>query len=82
MGRYITDRTMYYYNYYSMNKNSYKLNYYEKKLRQQELDKLYSPYGGEKAYYTNSIKDWIKEEQKKIVKNDNNKIIQNHQNSD
>jgi len=64
MGRYITDRTQYYYNYYQMKKDTYKMNYYEKKMRMIELEKIYEPYGGEKEYYKNQILNWIKDEKK------------------
>tara|TARA_R100000700_G_C3168777_1_gene143638 strand:- start:1781 stop:2014 length:234 start_codon:yes stop_codon:yes gene_type:complete len=64
MGRYITDRTQYYYNYYQMKKDTYKMNYYEKKMRMAELEKIYEPYGGEKEYYKNQILNWIKDEKK------------------
>ncbi len=64
MGKYITDRSQYYYNYYQMKKDTYKMNYYEKKIKNAELEKIYEPYGGEKAYYKNSILNWIKDEKK------------------
>ena len=64
MGRYITDRSQYYYNYYQQKKDMYKINYYEKKMRNFELEKIYEPYGGERAYYKNQILNWIKDEKK------------------
>ena len=69
--RYITDRSQYYYTYYQMKKDNYKINYYEKKRRNEELQKIYEPYGGEKMYYKNSILNWIKDEKK------NNSLVYN-----
>ena len=40
------------------------MNYYEKKIRMAELEKIYEPYGGERAYYKNQILNWIKDEKK------------------
>lgn len=40
------------------------MNYYEKKIRMAELEKIYEPYGGEQAYYKNQILNWIKDEKK------------------
>tara|TARA_Y100000114_G_scaffold152841_1_gene171830 strand:+ start:3510 stop:3668 length:159 start_codon:yes stop_codon:yes gene_type:complete len=40
------------------------MNYYEKKIRMAELEKIYEPYGGEQSYYKNQILNWIKDEKK------------------
>ena len=55
-------RTEYYRKYYIQNKYRYRLNYEEKKHRQECFDEIYKPYGGEIAYHKNSILKWLKDE--------------------
>ena len=55
-------RTEYYRKYYLHNKHRYRMNYEEKKNRQEIFDEIYKPYGGEVAYHKNSILKWLKDE--------------------
>ena len=55
-------RTEYYRKYYLQNKYRYRMNYEQKKERQQIFDEIYKPYGGEVAYHKNSILKWLKDE--------------------
>ena len=55
-------RTEYYRKYYLQNKYRYRMNYEQKKERQQIFDEIYRPYGGEIAYHKNSILKWLKDE--------------------
>ena len=55
-------RTEYYRKYYLQNKYRYRMNYEQKKERQQIFDEIYKPYGGEIAYHKNSILKWLKDE--------------------
>lgn len=52
------DRTQYYRDYYYRKKDQVKYRYYEKKEQREQCDKLYEPYGGERAYYTMKIKEF------------------------
>tara|TARA_R110000787_G_scaffold125982_3_gene237165 strand:+ start:5661 stop:5855 length:195 start_codon:yes stop_codon:yes gene_type:complete len=52
------DRTQYYKDYYCKTKDHIKYRYYEKKERKSESDKIYEPYGGEKAYYIMKMKEF------------------------
>jgi hypothetical protein len=54
-------RTEYYRRYYNNNKHRYRMNYEEKKERQEIFNEIYKPYGGEKAYHYNSLMKWLKE---------------------
>ena len=63
-------RTEYYRRYYNNNKFRYRMNYEEKKERQQMFNEIYKPYGGEKAYHYNSLMKWLKEEKEKEILRD------------
>ena len=63
-------RTEYYRKYYLHNKHRYRMNYEEKKNRQEIFDEIYKPYGGEVAYHKNSILKWIKEEKENKILRD------------
>ncbi len=63
-------KTEYYRKYYLHNKYRYKMNYEEKKYRQECFNEIYKPYGGERAYHKNSILNWIKEEKEKQILRD------------
>ena len=63
-------RTEYYRRYYNNNKEKYRLNYEEKKERQEIFNEIYKPYGGEKAYHYNSLMKWLKEEKEKEILRD------------
>ena len=65
MGRYIVDRSQYYYHYYQRQKDAIRCAHYEKKLRREEAEKIYEPYGGEKEYYKQAIMKWINEDKEK-----------------
>tara|TARA_R100000655_G_C2950382_1_gene187212 strand:+ start:529 stop:717 length:189 start_codon:yes stop_codon:yes gene_type:complete len=54
----MTDRAQYYKEYYRRQKDIRKYQYYEKKDRLQEMEQIYAPYGGEKAYYAMKIKEF------------------------
>ena len=56
-------RSEYYRKYYLHNKYRYRMNYEEKKYRQECFNEIYKPFGGERKYYTNCILNWIKQEQ-------------------
>ncbi len=63
-------RTEYYRKYYLHNKHRYRMNYEEKKYRQECFNEIYKPYGGEVEYHKNSILNWIKEEKEKEILRD------------
>ena len=54
-------RSDYYRRYYEKNKHIYRINYEEKKERQEIFKEIYRPFGGERQYYKNRIKSWINE---------------------
>ena len=53
------DRTQYYKDYYMGKKDHVKYRYYENKERKTESDKIYEPYGGEKAYYKMKMIEFV-----------------------
>ena len=68
-------RSEYYRKYYLNNKSRYRINYEDRKQRREELNKVYEEYGGEKAYYYNSLMKWLKEAKKEEINNDEEEII-------
>jgi len=54
-------KSEYYRKYYVHNKHVYKINY-ENKKRREQFEEIYKPFGGEKQYHYNSLMKWIKEE--------------------
>ena len=63
-------RTEYYRKYYLQNKYRYRMNYEQKKERQQIFDEIYKPYGGEVEYHKNSILKWLKDEKENKILRD------------
>ena len=58
MPKEMTDRTLYYKDYYLRQKDIRKFCYYEKKDRMELMKEIYKPYGGEKAYYAMKYKEF------------------------
>ena len=54
------DRTEYYRQYYLQTRDLRRYLYYEKRAKENDNNKLYAPYGGEKAYYKQAYKEWAK----------------------
>ena len=63
-------RTEYYRRYYNNNKHRYRMNYEEKKERQEIFNEIYKPYRGEKAYHYNYLMKYLKEEKEKEILKD------------
>ena len=58
-------RSEYYRKYYLNNKFRYRMNYEEKKEREQLFNEIYEPYGGERKYYKDCLLKMFKEEEEK-----------------
>ena len=72
-------RHEYYRRYYHNHKHRYRMNYEEKKYRQETFAKIYEPYGGEVAYHKNSLMKWLQEmKQQEEAKKENNSNIQSN----
>jgi len=50
----------YYLAYYDQKKHLYRQRYLEKKQKELDIEELYRPYGGEKAYYRMKILEFCK----------------------
>ncbi len=55
LSRYSLDKSNYYRTYYKIHKDKILNNYYDKKQKKIDNDKLYEDYGGEIAYYRQSL---------------------------
>ena len=58
MTKEMSDRSQYYKAYYLKQQDIRKFTYYEKKDRTKEMYNLYTPYGGEEAYYKMKYKEF------------------------
>jgi len=53
-------RTEYYQDYYLRYKDRYKYHYYSKKLERLHKEEFFKEYGGERKYYENYYKEYMK----------------------
>ena len=64
----------YFYNYYDLKKHLYRERYYDKKRLQQELDKVYEKWGGERNYIKNYWVNKLWKKAEKVVEANNNQL--------
>ena len=60
-------RSEYYRKYYLNNKFRYRMNYEEKKQREQLFNEIYEPYGGERRYYKDCLLKMFKESTEEVI---------------